>query len=73
MMADLVLKLVSEALAEGRDVMETGVSMLGLGGDNVFCGNCGREIMHDFPIRTMKVDLLYRCSCGALNEVPKAN
>ncbi len=70
-MADIVLKVVAEAFIKGREVMDTGVAMMGLEGDNAFCGDCGREMMHQVPIRTMLVNLLYRCSCGSLNEVPK--
>jgi hypothetical protein len=70
-LADISLKVVAEAFLNGREVMDTGVSMLGLGGDNAFCGNCGREMMHQVPIRAMLVNMLYRCSCGTLNEVPK--
>ena len=70
-MADIVLKVVAEVYVNGREIMDTGVSMVGLEGDNAFCGNCGREMMHDMPIRSMLVNLLYQCSCGALNEVPQ--
>ncbi len=70
-MADIVMKVVAEVYVNGRDIMDTGVSMMGLGGDNAFCGSCGREMMHDIPVREMKVTLLFRCSCGALNEVPR--
>ena len=69
-MADIVLKVVAEAYVNGRQIMDTGVAMLGLGGDNAFCGSCGREMMHETPIKSMLVNLLYLCSCGALNEVP---
>ncbi|RAU22046.1 hypothetical protein CU669_10145 [Paramagnetospirillum kuznetsovii] len=69
-MADITLKVVADVFAQGREIMDTGVAMMGLEGDNAFCGNCGREMMHMVPIRTMAVKLLYRCSCGALNEVP---
>jgi DNA-directed RNA polymerase subunit RPC12/RpoP len=70
-MGTVVLKHVPEDKLENREIVETGVAMLGLGGDNVHCGVCGREMMHDVPIRTMKVDLVYRCAgCGSLNEVP---
>ncbi|MBI3444771.1 MAG: hypothetical protein HY055_05315 [Magnetospirillum sp.] len=71
-MGSVVLKNVPEDKILGREIMDTGVSMIGLGGDNVFCGTCGREIMHDMPIKTMKVNLLYRCdACGGINEVPQ--
>ncbi len=73
-MTDIILKVVAEAFVNGRDIMDTGSAMLGLGGDNAFCGGCGRELMHEVPVRSMVVDLLYRCDqCGALNEVPKNN
>lgn len=70
-MADIVLKVVAEAFIQGREIMDTGVSMIGLGGDNGFCGNCGREMMHDVPFRDMKTNLLFRCSCGSVNEAPR--
>ena len=71
-MGSVVMKSVAEDKVNGREVMDTGASMIGLGGDNVFCGTCGREMMHDVPIKTMKVNLLYRCSaCGSINEVPQ--
>ena len=70
-MADIVLKVVAEAYVNGREVMDTGVVMLGLGGDNAFCGSCGREMMHEVPVRSLLVNLLFQCSCGALNEIPQ--
>jgi DNA-directed RNA polymerase subunit RPC12/RpoP len=70
-MATVFLKFVPEDRIGEREIVETGVMMLGLEGDNVHCGLCGREMMHDVPIRTMKVDLVYRCAvCGGLNELP---
>jgi len=70
-MARLVLAVVEEADIDGREIVATGVAMLGLEGDDVICGRCGREMMSQIPIRTMPAGLLYRCEvCGALNEVP---
>lgn len=70
-MATIVLKHVAEDKAGDRDIVDTGAAMLGMGGDNVHCGVCGREMMHDMPIRSMKVNLLYRCAgCDSLNELP---
>ncbi|EME69406.1 hypothetical protein H261_13559 [Paramagnetospirillum caucaseum] len=70
-MATIVLKHVAEDRTNDREIVDTGAAMFGLGGDNVHCGVCGREMMHDVPIRTIKVNLLYRCAgCGSLNELP---
>jgi len=70
-MAMLVLSVVEEADVQGREIVSTGISTVGLGGDDVVCGRCGREMMSQIPIRSMPVGLLYRCEgCGALNEVP---
>ena len=70
-MADIILTVVAEAYINGREIMDTGVSMMGVGGDNAFCGNCDREMMHDVPIKSMLVNMLYQCSCGSLNAVPQ--
>jgi hypothetical protein len=70
-MGRLVLTVVEEDAIDGRDIVDTGVSMVGLGGDDVICGRCGREMMTQVPLRTMQVTLLYRCEvCGTVNEVP---
>lgn len=70
-MATIVLKHVAEDKVGDRDVVDTGAAMIGMGGDNVHCGVCGREMMHDVPIRNMKVNLLYRCTgCDSINELP---
>jgi len=70
-MAMLVLSVVEEADVNGREIVSTGISMVGLGGDDVICGRCGREMMSQVPIRTMQTAMLYRCEgCGTLNEVP---
>jgi DNA-directed RNA polymerase subunit RPC12/RpoP len=70
-MGTVVLKFVPEDRIGDREIIDTGVMMLGLGGDNVHCGLCGREMMHEVPIRDMKVNMLYRCAgCGSLNEIP---
>ena len=71
-MTTIILRVVDETEAERRPVMDTGVSMVGLGGDRGVCGRCGREIMTDVPFRAMRVDMLFRCgACGALNEAPR--
>jgi hypothetical protein len=70
-MGTIVLKHVPEDRIKGREIVDTGAAMFGLGGDNVHCGVCGREMMHEVPIRTMTVNLLYRCTgCDSLNELP---
>jgi DNA-directed RNA polymerase subunit RPC12/RpoP len=70
-MANIVMKPIAEEDAGGRQVMDTGVSMIGLGGDNWKCGYCGREMMHEVPLQNVKADLLYRCGlCGGLNQMP---
>lgn len=70
-MARVVLEVVDDADVNGREIVATGVAMLGLEGDDVVCGRCGREMMTQVSIRTMPAGLLYRCEvCGALNEVP---
>lgn len=70
-MGTIVLKHVPEDKAGDREVFDTGAAMFGLEGDNVHCGVCGREMMHDVPIRTMKINMLYRCTgCDSLNELP---
>lgn len=70
-MGTVVMKHVPEDKVGDREVIDTGVAMLGLEGDNVHCGVCGREMMHDVPIRTMKVNMVYRCTvCGSFNELP---
>lgn len=70
-MAEIVLRVVADAFVNGRDIMDTGAAMMGLGGDNGLCGACGREMMHEVPFRDLLVNMLFRCSCGALNEIPK--
>jgi len=70
-MTVLVMTVVNEADVNGREIVDTGISVLGLEGDDVMCGRCGREMMSQIPIRTMPPSLIYRCEvCGALNEVP---
>lgn len=70
-MADIVLKVVAEAYINGREIVNTGLTMMGLGGDNYFCGGCKREMMHEVPIKTMQVNFLYLCdTCNTLNEIP---
>ncbi|ARJ66245.1 hypothetical protein WV31_11545 [Magnetospirillum sp. ME-1] len=70
-MGTIVLKHVAEDKVGDREVVDTGAAMIGMGGDNVHCGVCGREMMHEVPIRSMKVNLLYRCTgCDSINELP---
>jgi DNA-directed RNA polymerase subunit RPC12/RpoP len=71
-MSDIVMKFVPADEAGDRTVFNTGVAMIGLGGENWRCGDCRREMMHGVAAATLNADLLYRCnSCGALNEVPR--
>lgn len=61
-----------EKLGE-RPVINTGVSMVGLGHDSFICGHCGREMMHSFDISKMQADMVYQCGgCEGYNVRPKA-
>jgi hypothetical protein len=71
-MADIVMTPIPPEKVGDRPVMNTGVSMVGLGGDNVFCGHCDREMMHGFDLSKMQVELVYQCGgCDGYNVKPK--
>lgn len=71
-MADIVLVAVTPDKVGERPIVNTGVSMVGLGADNCFCGHCGREMMHGFDIGRMAADMVYQCGgCEGYNVRPK--
>lgn len=71
-MADIELIPIMPAQVGDRPVLNTGVSMLGRGGDNFICGHCGRVMIHSFPLAALQADTAYQCEgCEGYNLKPK--
>lgn len=70
-MGEYMMTAVSEQEAAGLEVFDTGVSMMGLKGDDWHCGHCGRLFMTKVDLRGMKVKMAYRCACGGLSVMPE--
>lgn len=67
-MAQITMKAITEKDAIGRPVFDTGVSTIGLKGDDFICGHCGRTMMSNFDISRMQLKMAYKCGgCGGLN------
>jgi DNA-directed RNA polymerase subunit RPC12/RpoP len=57
--------------AMGRPTINTGVAMLGRGGDDYVCAHCGRVVIQDFNMNATEPTMVYVCgSCGGLNGAP---
>lgn len=54
-----------------RTVFNTGVSTVGRGGDDYYCGHCGRKMIHNMDLSRLEVQIVYACgSCGGYNLPP---
>ncbi|MGE5546667.1 MAG: hypothetical protein ACM33T_07215 [Solirubrobacterales bacterium] len=71
-MTQIVLAAITPDDVGERPVVNTGVSMLGMGGDDYVCGHCGRLMMHNFDAGKMQAAMVYQCGgCGGFNVKPK--
>lgn len=67
-----VLTPIGPADVDGRKVMHTGVSMVGLKGDDYLCGHCGKQMLTTFNLSMMQVSMVYQCGvCDGYNVAPK--
>lgn len=56
-----------------RQVFNTGVSTVGKGGHDYYCGHCGRQMAHSIDFSRIEADLVYQCgACGGHNVPPAA-
>jgi predicted RNA-binding Zn-ribbon protein involved in translation (DUF1610 family) len=71
-MAEITLIPINSDEADGMTVVDTGVAMLGMGGNSWRCGHCGRMVARDIDLAAVQVPTAYQCSmCGGLSVVPK--
>lgn len=70
-MADIVLVAIAPHETGDRTIFNTGLSTVGRGGDDYFCGHCGRKMMHNFNISQLEVDIVFQCTCEGLNVKPE--
>lgn len=71
-MADIYLIALSAHDIGERQVFNTGVSTVGRGGDDYYCGHCGRKMMHNYDARRLEVEIIYECGgCRGHNILPE--
>lgn len=71
-MAQIMMVAISPAEAGDKPSINTGVSMLGRGGDDFVCGHCGRVMIHSFNMSAMQAEMVFQCGgCGGHNVAPK--
>lgn len=72
-MTDIVLVAIAPDEVGERSVFNTGVSTVGRGGNDYFCGHCGRKMMHNFDADRLEVEVVFQCgACHGLNSKPTA-
>lgn len=63
---------IQEYQIEGRTVFNTGVSTVGKGGDDYFCGHCGRKMIHNMDLARIEAPVVYQCGgCQCYNLPPE--
>lgn len=71
-MAEFMMIPIQEYQIEGRTVFNTGVSTVGKGGDDYFCGHCGRKMIHNMNLGRIEVPVVYQCGgCQCYNLPPE--
>lgn len=70
-MAELMMIAIPQYEAGDRQIFNTGVSTVGRGGDDYFCGHCGRKMIHNMDLGRLEVAVVYECGgCGGYNVPP---
>lgn len=70
-MADYVLEPLEIWQSHDRKVVDTGLSLIGRGGNAYLCGHCGKQIMSNMRLNTMEPSVIFKCGgCGGLNDRP---
>ncbi|OJX81779.1 hypothetical protein [Magnetospirillum sp. 64-120] len=71
-MAELMLTPITENEIGARNVFNTGVSTVGKGGHDYFCGHCGRKMIHNMDLSKLETPVVYQCGgCGSYNLAPE--
>ena len=69
-MSRIVMSPLSPELVQGRPMINTGISMIGLKGDDYVCGHCGKIIMQNFDASGVRGDMVYVCgNCQGPNTI----
>ncbi len=72
-MVEIVMLPVASSEVRERQVFNTGVSTVGRDGNDYFCSQCGRMMIHNMDLSRIDAPIVYACGgCGALNEPPPA-
>lgn len=72
-MAEIMLTPITASEIEGRTVLNTGVSTVGRGGNDYFCGHCGRRLIHNMDLGRLETPIVYQCdTCKGYNVAPEA-
>lgn len=71
-MAEFMLTPITENEIGGLNVFNTGVSTVGKGGHDYFCGHCGRKMIHAMDLSKLETPVVYQCGgCGSYNLAPE--
>lgn len=70
-MAEIMMTPIGENDVDARTVFNTGISTIGKGGDDYFCGHCGRKMITRMDLSRLEVPVVYQCgTCQGYNEPP---
>lgn len=70
-MTDIVLLAIGPNDVGDRQVFKTGLSTVGRGTNDYYCGHCGHQMMTRMNLETMEVDMVFECGqCKCLNLRP---
>ncbi|MFA6021892.1 MAG: hypothetical protein WC722_16640 [Rhodospirillales bacterium] len=71
-MAEFMMKPISQNDIGERTIFNTGVSTVGKGGDDYFCGHCGRKMIHNMNLSAIEATVVYQCGgCQSYNLPPE--
>lgn len=71
-MGEYTMNPIEPDEAGERTVFNTGVSTVGQGGDDYYCGHCGRKMIHNMNLARVQVEVVYVCGgCGGYNVPPQ--
>lgn len=71
-MAERIMTAIAPYEAGERQIFNTGVSTVGRGGDDYFCGHCGRKMIHNMDLSRIETEIIYECGgCGGYNVPPQ--
>lgn len=70
-MVEIMMTPIAQSDVGERNVVNTGISTVGRGGHDYYCGHCGKKMMQNINVSRFDPMPVFQCgSCQSYNEAP---